>query len=162
MTDHRFHFFDIIPNMSQAEAIKTQLVHCLQHTWMREVTLERNMTVMTYEIRFARKHVHQETFTPEMAVKTQVNFRIDGNNLDDLFTFSIRIILRKRQVVRSTEDDHRFARIVQIPNNHPQCGKRIVQSRTDPHIANVGDRKVAMPIEQLVKFPANFIRSMNT
>ena len=93
VADHRFHFINIFLYTPDTVAIKTQLVHCFQHSWMYIITLKSNMIVVADKIGFACQHFHQEILMAERRFEIQINQCIHTTGFNQFFIFCIGMVL---------------------------------------------------------------------
>ncbi len=139
IADHRFHFFDGFFDMTNAEAIETELVHGLQHTWMHVIALEPDMIIMLDEIGFAGEHFHEEILIALAAIDIEIDQRIHTNGFDDLLLVCIHAVLRHGEIMSATEYHYQFAGSGEGAHYCFEGGISIVERGAAFYIAHIGN-----------------------
>ena len=150
--DGGLHLFNIFFHLSKPIAIKTQLIHGLQHVWMNIITLETDMVVVTDEIGFAGQHLHQEIFRFHWIVNGKINVGINASCFNDLAHAPVCLIHREGKVMRTAKKNEYFSVFDQFLCNcfYGSIGIREVFSSFD--VADVCNLDILVPKIKGVKF----------
>ena len=155
--DGRLHLFNVLFHFAKAVAIKTQLVHGLQHVWMNIITLETNMAVVTDEIGFAGEHLHQKIFRFHRIVNRKVDIRINPCGFNDLSHAPVCLVYGKGKVMRSSKKDKCLSAFDQFFCNRLHGGIGVSKGFSSFDVANVCDLDILVPEIKGVKFFSDLI-----